>query len=123
MFKVYKKKAGNATVLFLQGRLVTNETPILRDAALSELNTTTVVLDFARVSRIDARGLGLLLEMREYAEVKGTQFKLVNVPRLVQRIFEISHLDSVFEIIAEKDLTSVGLQNQAEPGQMVGAAQ
>ena len=123
MFKVYKKKAGNATVLFLQGRLVTNETPILRDAALSELNTNTVVLDFSRVSRIDARGLGLLLEMREYAESKGTQFKLINVPRLVKRIFEISHLDSVFEIIAEKDLTSAGLQNQAEPGQMIRAAQ
>jgi anti-anti-sigma factor len=116
MFKVYKKKAGDVTVLFLQGRLVTNETFILRDAALSELNSSAIVLDFARVSRIDARGLGVLLEIREHAESKGLQLKLVNVPRLVRRIFEISHLDSVFEVIAEKDLPSANLQNHSDSG-------
>jgi anti-anti-sigma factor len=116
MFKVYKKKAGDVTVLFLQGRFVTNETFILRDAALSELNSSAIVLDFARVSRIDARGLGVLLEIREHAESKGLQLKLVNVPRLVRRIFEISHLDSVFEVIAEKDLPSANLQNHSDSG-------
>jgi anti-anti-sigma factor len=116
MFKVYKKKAGDVTVLFLQGRLVTNETFILRDAALSELNSSAIVLDFARVSRIDARGLGVLLEIREHGESKGLQLKLVNVPRLVRRIFEISHLDSVFEVIAEKDLPSANVQNHSDSG-------
>jgi anti-anti-sigma factor len=116
MFKVYKKKAGDVTVLFLQGRLVTNETFILRDAALSELNSNAIVLDFARVSRIDARGLGVLLEIREHAESKGLQLKLINVPRLVRRIFEISHLDSVFEVIAEKDLPSANVQNHSDSG-------
>ncbi len=116
MFKVYKKKAGDVTVLFLQGRLVTNETFILRDAALSELNSNAIVLDFARVSRIDARGLGVLLEIRERADAKGLQLKLINVSRLVRRIFEISHLDSVFEIIAEKDLPSANLQNRSDSG-------
>lgn len=116
MFKVYKKKAGDFTVLFLQGRLVTNETFILRDAALSELNSNSIVLDFARVSRIDARGLGVLLELRELADSKGLQLKLVNVPRLVKRIFEISHLDSVFEIIAEKDIPTGNVQNLSDSG-------
>lgn len=116
MFKVYKKKAGDVTVLFLQGRLVTNETFILREAALSELNSNAIVLDFARVSRIDARGLGVLLEIREHAESKGLPFRLVNVSRLVRRIFEISHLDAVFEIIAEKDLPSANVQNHSDSG-------
>jgi anti-anti-sigma factor len=114
MFKVYKKKAGDVTVLFLQGRLVTNETFILRDAAISDLNTNVIVLDFSRVSRIDARGLGVLLEIREYTDSKGMQLKLVNVPRLVQKIFEISHLDSVFEIVAEKDLGAANVRSQSE---------
>ena len=117
MFKVYKKKSRDFTVLFLQGRLVTNEVFILRDAALTELNTNPIVLDFARVSRIDARGLGVLLEIRELSESKGLPFKLVNVSRLVKRIFEISNLDSVFEIIAEKDLPTANVQNRAESGQ------
>ena len=117
MFKVYKKKSGDFTVLFLQGRLVTNEIFILRDAALTELNTNPIVLDFARVSRIDARGLGALLEIRELSESKGLPFKLANVPRLVRRIFEISHLDSVFEVMAEKDLLAANVQNHAESGQ------
>ena len=116
MFKVYKKKAGDFSVLFLQGRLVTNETFILRDAALSELNSNSIILDFARVSRMDARGLGVLLEIREHADSKGLQLKLVNVPRLVKRIFEISHLDSVFEIIAEKDLPTANVQNLSHSG-------
>ncbi len=116
MFKVYKKKAGDVTVLFLQGRLVTNETFILRDAALSELNSNGIILDFARVSRIDARGLSVLLEIREHAEAKGFHLKLVNVSRLVKRIFEISHLDSVFEIITEKDIPSANVQNHSDSG-------
>lgn len=98
MLKVHTRDLGNATVLFLQGQIVNGDTGILRLAfdSLSQINT--VLLDLAGVTIIDAHGLGVMLELREQAEKKGTRFKLTNVPTLVNRVLEISRLDSVFQI-------------------------
>jgi anti-anti-sigma factor len=64
------------------------------------------VLDFARVNRIDAGGLGVLLELREQTKARGIEFKLMNVTKLVKQVLEITRLDSVFEISSELELTS-----------------
>ena len=64
MLKVHIRRLGDVTVLCLQGQIVTGETSTLRDAVLSQSEASVVVLDLARVSRIDAGGLGLLLELR-----------------------------------------------------------
>jgi len=98
MLRVYKRKMGELDVLCLQGRLVTGEAGTLREAVLSGVNAKALVLDFARVSRIDAGGLGLLLELRQHALSKGMTFSLANVPKLVQQILEMTCLDSVFEM-------------------------
>ena len=56
-----------------------------------------VVLDFARVELIDAKGLGVLLELQEFTQSRGIEFRLINVNSLVQQVLNISHLNSVFE--------------------------
>jgi anti-anti-sigma factor len=56
------------------------------------------VLDLSRVSIVDARGLGAMLELREQAQSKGISFKLMNVGKLVGRVLEVTRLDSVFEV-------------------------
>lgn len=99
MLKVYGKTLGDSLTLCLQGQLVTAATETLREMVFADLNVASVVLDFARVSRIDAGGLGLLLELRQYALSKGKKFKLMNVTKLVQQVLEISCLASVFDIL------------------------
>jgi anti-anti-sigma factor len=98
MLKVHTKNLGNVSVLALQGRVIKGETASLRDAVRSQSKVNAIVLDLARVSAIDAAGLGVLLELRKQTESKGIRFRLMNVSSFVCRILEITRLDSVFEI-------------------------
>ena len=100
MLKVHAKNLGNVAVLCLQGQIVSGETEILRNAWHSVSEVSAVILDFARVTTVDARGLGVMLELREQAESKGIHFELMNVTKLVGRVLEVTRLDSVFQITA-----------------------
>ena len=84
-------------MLALEGRIVTGEIATLRNAVQSQPEVSSLVLDLARVSAIDARGLGLMLELRDETQSRGIRFKVINATRLVRRVFEITRLDSVFE--------------------------
>jgi len=99
MLKVHTRNLGNVAVVCLQGRIVNGETSSLREAVDAQLNGSAVVLDLARVSTIDASGLGLMLALRRQAEAKGVGLKLMNVSKFVKQVFEITRLDTVFEVI------------------------
>ena len=107
MLKVHAKAFGSVVVLCLQGRIVKGETAVLRKAVDSQVNVGTIVLDLTRVSTIDAHGLGVMLELREQSLSRRTGFKLKNVTKLVSRVLEITHLDSVFEVTSEAEIPSV----------------
>jgi anti-sigma B factor antagonist len=99
MVKVHTRKLGNVAVVSVQGRIVNGETASLRDAVGSQLDSKSVVLDLSRVSTIDASGLGLMLSLRKEAEDHGVGFKLMNVSKFVCQVFQITRLDTVFEVI------------------------
>lgn len=107
MLKVQTQKLGDVTILRLGGRIEIGETIPLRNAVLSQSNATAVVLDLARVSGIDARGLGVLLELREWTQSKGIEFRLINVTKLLQQVLKITRLDSVFDISAQTTAQSM----------------
>ena len=98
MLKVHTRNLGNVAVVCLQGRFVNGETASLRRAIDSQSRVSAVVLDLARVSTIDAGGLGLMLELRKQTESRGIRFKLMNPSKSVNRVLEITRLDSVFEV-------------------------
>ena len=118
MLKVHAKNLGSVAVLCLRGRIVNGETATLREAVNSQLNVNAVVLDLARVSTIDAAGLGVMLELRDQAESKGVRFQLMNVTTLVRRVLEVTRLDSVFEITSGREELAVTAQ-----GPQISAAQ
>jgi len=99
MLKVHTRNLGNVAVVSLQGRIVNGETASLREAVASQLSASAVILDLARVSMIDASGLGLMLQLRKQTEAIGVGFKLMNVSKFVRQVFEITRLDTVFEVI------------------------
>src|SRR6267378_2601590 len=102
MLKVQARNLGNVAFLCMQGEIVTGETETLRKAvhlqSEAQSSVIAVVLDLARVSMVDAGGLGAMLELREQVQSKGIGFKLMNVNKLVGRVLEITGLDSVFEM-------------------------
>ena len=103
MLKVYSRNLGDVAVLSLQGRLISGETGSLRDAVGSQSKVSAIVLDLSRVTAIDARGLGVMLELQRQAALDGIRFKLMNVNRFTRRVLEVTHLDSVFEIIPKAE--------------------
>ena len=98
MLKVHARKLGNVAFLCMQGQIVNGETEALRHAVHSQSDVSTVVLDLALVSFVDAGGLGVMLELRTLVQSKGIGFKLMNVSKVVGRVLEITRLDSVFEV-------------------------
>lgn len=106
MLKVYAQRSGSTAILRLRGRIVIGETSALRDGVLSRLDMSVIVLDLTRVSRIDAHGLGLMLELRAELQSKGIELRLMNVTKLVQQIIEIARLDTVFETKSEAEVLS-----------------
>ena len=102
MLKVQSRNLGNVAFLCMQGQIVIGETETLRNAVRSQSDArsdvSTVVLDLARVSTVDAGGLGVMLQLREQVQAKGIGFKLMNVSKLVGTVLEVTRLDSVFEV-------------------------
>ena len=96
MLKVHAKKLHDVTVLSLEGQIINGETENLRRALQSA--SGDIILDFSNVSVMDARGLGVLLQMREKTLANGAHFELINVSTRLYRIFEITRLNTVFEI-------------------------
>lgn len=98
MLKVRAKNLETVTIIFLQGQMVTGETEILRTFVQSISDTSGIILDLSRVSKIDAHGLGVMLELRERMLANGIRFELMRISQPLYRILEMTHLDSVFQV-------------------------
>ena len=101
MLKVHAKKLDAGEVLCLEGQIVNGDTEILRSAVQFASDTNNIILDLSNVTIVDAHGLGILLQLREQSLTKGIHFELRNVSQPLYRIFEITHLNTVFEISAD----------------------
>ena len=114
MLKVHAKNLGTIAVLSLQGQIVNGETAILRHAVQSLPEVSAVKLDLARVTTVDAGGLGAMLELRAQAAEKGVGFQLMNVTRRISMLLELTRLDSVFEITSRVEFfPAVSRRHQA----------
>jgi len=113
MLRVNTMNLGNVAVLCVQGRIVRGEMEVLRNAVLAQRRVSVLVLDLARVSMIDAGGLGLLLELRQHTESRGIEFSLKNVTKRVRQVLEITRLDTVFDISVGKDVPVAPLHQRA----------
>jgi anti-anti-sigma factor len=105
MLKITVQKLGDIHVLRCHGRIVAGDAgSILRNAVLNQRHTGMLVIDLARVERIDAGGLGVLLGLRELARSRAIIFKLMNAPKRVEEILELTHLQTVFEFCSVREL-------------------
>jgi anti-anti-sigma factor len=95
MLNVGIKNSGNVTILRCRGKIVEGEeVSTLFDAVISLKNKRVVVLDLTRVSRIDARGLGILVLLARGAGVK-LQLK---PSKIVQELLDLTGLHALFEV-------------------------
>ena len=99
MLNVRAEKLGDVTVLHIRGRIVNGDaTETLSEVVRAQTGACAVVLDLGEVDLIDARGLGVLLELRQWTHSRGIEFRLMNVTRLVQQVLVITRLDTVLQM-------------------------
>jgi anti-sigma B factor antagonist len=98
MLKVHAKRSDSVEVLCLEGQIVNGETETLRSAAQLMSDASDIILDLSNVTLVDAHGLGVLLQLREHTLANGMHFELMNVNASLSRVFEITRLNTVFEI-------------------------
>ena len=116
MLKVHAKKLDTVEVLCLEGRIVNGETEILRNIGqLAAGDTSDVILDLANVSTVDAHGLGVLIQLREQMIARGVHFELRSVSKPLYRLFEITRLNTVFEIYSDVPFIPVIAYSQRVP--------
>lgn len=99
MLNVRAETLGEVTVLSLRGRITIGDaTETLSEVVRAQTPACALVLDLAEVDLIDAHGLGMLVELREWTQLRGIEFRLMNVSRLVQQVMSITRLDDVLQM-------------------------
>ena len=98
MLKVHAKRLDAIEVLSLEGQIVNGQTEVLRNVGPLADDTSELILDLSNVTTVDAHGLGVLLQLREQTLAKGIHLELRNVNQPLYRIFEITRLNTVFDI-------------------------
>ena len=98
-FYISAEQTGDVAVLQCAGRVVGPESlTALTDAVTSLSQLRVIVLDLSSVEIIDARGLGMLVFLHNWACATGIQVKLVNPSKLVREILEVTGLTSVLHV-------------------------
>jgi anti-sigma B factor antagonist len=98
MLKVHAKKSDSVEILCLEGQIINGDTEALRHAVEFASGASEIILDFSNVTLVDAHGLGVLLQLREQSLASGIRFELINVSENLSKVFEITRLNTVFEI-------------------------
>ena len=104
MLNVVIENSGNVAVLRCSGRLVAGEEAwTLFSTAVSLKEKRVLLLDLTRVSRTDARGLGVLVFLKLWASTAGVKLQLVP-SNAVKELLDLTGLSSELELRPSEDV-------------------
>jgi anti-sigma B factor antagonist len=94
--------AGSAVVLHCQGRIIFCSEARALATLVSEVlpSARRMVIDLAGVEAIDSSGLGELVLTHMWAEAAGYTLRFASPRRSVRHLFEVTNLESVFDVYA-----------------------
>ena len=91
---ISKTLKGGNVILTLDGRLDVDTSSVLQDALTPAFNDTgesgSVILDFGKMAYVSSAGLRVLFFGEKTAKEKNIPMKIVNVPREVNNIFDMT---------------------------------
>jgi anti-sigma B factor antagonist len=122
-----ERSINGLVVLQLDGHLVFDEGDrILRDRVRSLVasGTRLLLLDLHGLSYIDSGGMGALVELTLHVARSGGRLALVCPSKCANRVMQITHVSTVFEIFQneEQALRSMNVVAPPRPGAAVGRA-
>lgn len=107
MLSVKIENSGKCAVLRCSCRIVAGEEAwTLFNAAISVENKRVVVLDFTDVTGADARGLGVMLFLKQWASGAGVKLQVVP-SKPVLELLELTGLHSHFEIGSDERVQAI----------------
>ncbi len=99
------KKHGDVTILEVEGTLIVGNRQELKQKVIEELETGTrkVLVDFDKTTYIDSSGLGVLVSLAKKIREMGGDLRLANLNEDLQTLFELTKLDTLFQISESRD--------------------
>src|SRR5512140_2007886 len=99
------KKHADVTILEVEGTLIVGNRQELKQKVLEELEAGTrkVLVDFERTTYIDSSGLGVLVSLAKKIRELGGDLRLANLNDDLQTLFELTKLDTLFQISESRD--------------------
>lgn len=91
---------GDVCVVEVEGQLIVGNRQELKKRILDEMEkgTRKVLVDFARTGYIDSSGLGVLVSLAKKIREMDGQLRLANLNDDLQTLFELTKLDTLFQI-------------------------
>jgi anti-anti-sigma factor len=104
-FYISTEQIGDVAVLQCTGRVASRESlTALKEAVTSRSQLRVIVLEMSSVEMLDARGLGMLVFLHNWACATDIQVKLVNPSELVREMLEVTRLTSVLHVSSADDV-------------------
>ena len=103
---VRTRKVDGVVIVDMSGRLTIGEPVLLlRETLRVQVNdgARQFVLNLGEVSYIDSSGLGQLISIWTSIRNKNGHMTILNPAKRVERLFEITRLNTVFEILQNED--------------------
>jgi anti-sigma B factor antagonist len=102
-FEVHKE--GDITVLDVEGQLIVGNRQELKQRVLEELENgeRQFLIDFDRTGYIDSSGLGVLVSLSKKIREQGGELRLANLNEDLRTLFELTKLDTLFQISSSRD--------------------
>jgi anti-anti-sigma factor len=104
MLSFTTQNLGDVTVFRCAGRITADSGNQLQNEVVNRTDAREVVLDLAEVSAVDAAGLGVLVSLRTWAETTGRRLKLMNLLPRVEKVLELTHLRSAFDVCSLREM-------------------
>ncbi|MCC7001372.1 MAG: STAS domain-containing protein [Gemmatimonadaceae bacterium] len=93
-------KHGDIVIIDVDGQLIVGNRQELKQRVLDEAEggARRILIDFAKTAYIDSSGLGVLVSLAKRLRELGGDLRLANLNDDLQTLFELTKLDSLFQI-------------------------
>jgi anti-sigma B factor antagonist len=105
------EKVNDVLVVDVEGQLIVGNRQELKQKVLEELENgeRKFVVDFEKTGYIDSSGLGVLVSLSKKIREHGGELRLANLNEDLRTLFELTKLDTLFQISDSRDSALKGL--------------
>ncbi len=99
------RKHGDVCVVDVDGQLIVGNRQELKQKILDELERgeRRFLVDFSQTGYIDSSGLGVLVSLSKKVRESGGDFRLASLNDDLRTLFELTKLDTLFQIATSRD--------------------